>query len=95
MLPRILTLVSVMAMLGMLLAGCARPTLGTWSKADLTTFDQDQYACRREATFAQNLIVPVYGYGGVVGHVGTTRTNVDRELFSQCMKARGYQRIAD
>jgi len=74
-----------------LLGACAAQP-GIWVKDSSTTLqlDQDKYACLQEAQqpygYSDGGIG--WGYGGMGGYSGV-KTN--QELFTSCMKARGYQ----
>jgi hypothetical protein len=74
-----------------LLGACATQP-GIWVKDSSTTLqlDQDKYVCLQEAQqpFGYTDGGIGWGYGGMGGYSGV-QTN--QELFTSCMKARGYQ----
>mgnify|MGYP006279079807 FL=1 len=78
------------------LVACATQS-GVWVKPDVTTlqFNQDNYACLQESQqpfgYAQGGFGWAYGWGG--GGYSGVQTNP--ELYSACMKARGYSWRAD
>lgn len=73
-------------LLALTLSGCAT----TWYKPDSTDaeFNQDEYACQRDA-FAYGGIAGSGGAPGgvVIGSIGRTS---NRTIYNACMRARGY-----
>lgn len=74
------------------LAGCATQS-GTWIKTGITQlqFNQDNYACLQEAQQPFGYSQGSYGWGPAWGGWnGYSGVQTNPELYSACMKARGY-----
>ena len=80
----------------LIVVACATQS-GTWFKPDITTlqFNQDNYACLQESQqpygYGQSGFGWAYGWGpGWGGYNGYSGVQTNPELYSACMKARGY-----
>ena len=76
----------------MILAACATQS-GLWVKGDVTPlqFNQDNYACLQESQQPFGFNQGGYGWGpGWGGYNGYSGVQTNPELYSACMKARGY-----
>ena len=74
------------------LTGCATQS-GTWIKTGITQlqFNQDNYACLQEAQQPFGYSQGGYGWGPAWGGWnGYSGVQTNPELYSACMKARGY-----
>ena len=86
---RALLLLSALA-----LVGCSLPTM---TRADMTAFDRDHYACYREAASPTSSFaaLPAAG-GGTIAAGGSgisnpAHTRPGQQMYRLCMKARGYR----
>lgn len=77
-------LLCTLALLLMLLAGCASRTSEVWIKPGVTDVDRqlDRHECISEA------ICPDDALGGPLGNL----VHIDRGLYETCMTRRGYTR---
>jgi hypothetical protein len=85
-----------LAPLILILASCASQS-GTWVKSDVAPlqFNQDNYACLQESQQPYGYSQGGYGRGngwgpGWAGYNGYSGVQTNQELYSACMKARGY-----
>jgi hypothetical protein len=89
---RIMLLAILLVLL--LATGCTLPTM---TRADMTAFDRDHYACYREASLPQSgfLALPAAGGGLIAGGgsemVMPEHSRPGQTLYRLCMKARGYR----
>jgi len=79
-----------------ILFACATQS-GTWIKSDVAPlqFNQDNYVCLQESQqpfgYSQGGYGWGYGWGpGWGGYNGYSGVQTNQELYSACMKARGY-----
>ena len=83
---------SSMLLMPLFLAACATQS-GIWFKSDVTPlqFNQDNYACLQESQQPFGFGPGVYGWGPAWGgYGGYSGVQTNPELYSACMKARGY-----
>lgn len=76
----------------LILAACATQS-GLWVNDDVTPlqFNQDNYACLQESQQPFGFNQGGYGWGpGWGGYNGYSGVQTNPELYSACMKARGY-----
>ena len=80
----------------MILASCATQS-GVWIKSGIAPlqFNQDNYACLQESQQPYGYAQGGYGWGngwgpGWGGYNGYSGVQTNQELYSACMKARGY-----
>lgn len=76
----------------MILTSCATQS-GVWVKSDTAPlqFNQDNYACLQESQQPYGYAQVGYGWGpGWGGYNGYSGVQTNQELYSACMKARGY-----
>ena len=76
----------------MILASCATQS-GLWVKPDVTPlqFNQDNYTCLQESQQPYGFNQGGFGWGpGWGGYNGYSGVQTNPELYSACMKARGY-----
>ena len=81
-----------LAPLIMILASCATQS-GIWVKSDVAPlqFNQDNYACLQESQQPYGYAQGAYGWGPRWGgYNGYSGMQTNQELYSACMKARGY-----
>jgi hypothetical protein len=74
------------------LFACATQS-GVWVKGDTAPlkFNQDNYACLQESQQPYGYSQGGYGWGpGWGGYNGYSGVQTNQELYSACMKARGY-----
>ena len=86
-----------MILLPLILAACATQS-GMWVKRDATAlqFNQDNYTCLQESQQPFGFGQGGYGWGpGLGGFNGYSGVQTNPELYSACMKARGYSWQAD
>jgi hypothetical protein len=76
----------------LILASCATQS-GVWVRSDATPlqFNQDNYACLQESQQPYGFSQGGFGWGpGWGGYNGYSGVQTNPELYSACMKARGY-----
>ena len=76
----------------MILASCATQS-GLWVKSDVTPlqFHHDYYTCLQESQQPYGFNQGGFGWGpGWGGYNGYSGVQTNPELYSACMKARGY-----
>ena len=79
-------------LLPLTLFSCATQS-GTWVKSDVAPlqFNQDNYACLQESQQPYGYSQGGLGWGpGWGGYNGYSGVQTNQELYSACMKARGY-----
>ena len=88
---------SSLLLIPLILVACATQS-GIWVKSDVTAlqFNQDNYACLQESQQPFGFGQGGYGWGpGWGGFNGYSGVQTNPELYSACMKARGYSWQAD
>lgn len=81
-----------LSLLSLTLFACASQS-GVWVKNDTAPlqFNQDNYACLQESQQPFGWSQGGYGWGpGWGGYSGYSGVQTNQELYSACMKARGY-----
>jgi len=88
---------SLSLLLTTLLLACAAPA-GNWVRDNSLPLqvDQDKYACLQQAQQPYGYTTGGFGWGpGWGGFNGYSGVETNPELYSACMKARGYTWVLD